>query len=477
MINRITLFILLFLSHQHLAAIYFEVPLDSTECAEDLKELKKRIIDTHTNPYIYCTREEFDAAFELAQNSIHHGIARGEFVRILGKTLRVMRDSHSGLNYRSLIENYGEAGGLFLDLRIWSVNGELIIKEDYDKVLPKGAVLDRINGKHAKVIYNEIADLSLFEGASITSFIRITDAIYHQFIGISIDVKKRNEIEYHMPGDSISKKVVYPGRSIKFIRKRQEKREEKVYDLELLKGGKAILKIGSFDYGSGRKYDRFLKQSFDEIRNANISHLVIDLRNNTGGRANRIKQLLAYLVNDSIIIPTNIIGKQSEASKERFDKSFGRMARFYIRTFTSKNSDARQYLQLAEIPVGMIDTLYFTSPETPQKKRAFKGKTSLAINGLSASASVNFAAFFKTRNMGQLVGEPCMGPMDGTWGNATAVQLEHSKIGIILSSIRFNTNDNFTISARPIVPDVLIQESALDIQNKVDPVKEWLLKQ
>ncbi|MBI1266556.1 MAG: hypothetical protein GC193_03890 [Cryomorphaceae bacterium] len=458
------------------AQMALETRLTADQCSEDLKQLKSIILQAHTNPYTYCTKEQFDASFDMALDGVKEGATYSEFVKIVGRTVRIMRDSHTSVNFRQSIATYREEGGLFFNFRIWSVGDDLVVSEDREDRLPPGTIIERINGVNAKAIYHAVSDVSVFEGASISSFIRITDALYPQLLCLNINIKSWNDIQVRRPGDSISTVVRYPGRTSKQIEKfNKNKITHPVYDLNIdVENDLAVIKIGSFFYGGGGKYYRFLRRSFKEIKKSGVQRLAVDLRYNTGGNSGRMKSLLSYVANDSVLIPSNIIAKQSATSIEYFNRSFGGLARFYIRNFKRKSVDAQNYLRIAENPKGMQDTVFFYERSPLNKAAHFNGERFLFINGLSGSASVNFAAAFQSNGIGTVVGEPCLGPLDGTWGNPSPVKLKHSGLALVVSTIRFNTNNNFQVSARPIIPDVSIRESVIDLTNEVDPCVEYV---
>lgn len=412
----------------------------------------------------------------MAIDYVKDGTTYSEFVKLVGRTIRVMRDSHTALNFRQSISTHKEKGGLFLNFQVWSAENDLVIRKDLEDRLPAGTILERINGVNAKTIYHAVSDISIFEGASITGFGRITDVLYTQMLCLNIDIKPWNDIQVRLPGDSKSTVIRYPGRTAKSIEKlNKSKNEVPVYDLDIdVDNDLAVLKVGSFMYGSGRKYYRFIRKSFKEIEKSGVKRLAIDLRNNTGGSSNRMKTLLSYIGTDSILIPANIIAKQSATSNENFKRTFGKTARFYIRNFKSKSIDAQNYLRIAENPIGIQDTVYFEKTNTSNSNAHFDGKQFLFINGLSGSASVNFAAVFKMNQLGTIIGEPCLGPIDGTWGNPSPIKLKNSGLALVLSTIRFNTNNNFQVSARPINPDIHIRESVDDFINDCDPFVDYI---
>jgi len=65
---------------------------------DDIYSLKKTIIDSHPNPYAFCTKDEFNKEFTQAVENIKNDMTLGEYVVIVAQALNVLRDSHTGLD-------------------------------------------------------------------------------------------------------------------------------------------------------------------------------------------------------------------------------------------------------------------------------------------------------------------------------------------------------------------------------------------
>ena len=103
-----------------------------------------------------------------------------------------------------------------------------------------------------------------------------------------------------------------------------------------------------------------------------------------------------------------------------------------------------------------------------QKKRLdffpkFDGNSFLLIDGLSGSASVLFTSAFHRNELGMVLGEDCLGPLSGTWGNPTNIRLKNSGMNILVSVLRTNGTDDYLTSPEPISPQVTIQYKAMDL--------------
>lgn len=438
---------------------------------EDLRHLQALIREIHPSPYRYCSPEDEQRAFQMAEQSVSGGMTFYDFAAVVGRTMRVYRDSHTTLNFSALLEPYAADDGHFLDFRVWSVGNHIYIREDGAGILPPGTRLLGINGANAERIHGMVSDYSIYEGRSITAYKRITDALFRRFCAVRGEVGENNTLQVLYPGDELPMEVDYPGKTLKELKKEAKKKEgDPVYDLLINDSLKyAVLKIGSFSYKGPGKFSRFLKRSFRKINRAEVKYLAIDLRDNTGGKSSRTEELYSYLTNgEEVPLPARIIARQSNASLERFNQTFSKWNRLMLRIFRSKDRDVMNYIHLAEMPVGEIDTVDFSTADQPKEKLRFNGNKALFINGLSGSASVSFAGMFKLAKQGPIIGEACLGPPGGTWGNPVFQRLENTKMPILIASIRFSISTYDPQINDPVMPDIPAIENARDLRLQRD---------
>ncbi|NNE56314.1 MAG: hypothetical protein HKN32_09855 [Flavobacteriales bacterium] len=318
-------------------------------------------------------------------------------------------------------------------------------------------------------------ELSVAEGNSEVGTLRIAEAIMPAMAQMTMPLSKEYTLEI-MDLDSAEAKVTVDGRSLKNVSKRGKlKSQSSPWSFDIDSLNRATLTIGSFSWGKDGTYFKFLNKSFKAIDAANCEVLVIDIRDNTGGSSERMEAVFDHIQLQPINVPTNIIAKQSELSKDRYARTFRGLSRFVLKTFMKGNEDVRNYIAMAEMEIGNSDTLFYKHRREPSKHR-FKGEVYVLMNGRTGSAAANFAAAFKKHELGTLVGEPCLGPMSGTWGNAVDYTLPKSKVRIHISSIRFNVDNTFSRDPISVQPDHFIETSRRDLIDGVDTVKEFALQ-
>ncbi|MDG1260696.1 MAG: S41 family peptidase [Flavobacteriales bacterium] len=481
MIKGIAYLILFFCS---LGSLFGQANVDSlyqvVDLHEDLDQLKEKIIEIHPNPFVYCSEDEFNEAFSLSKAAITEPMTYSEFGAVIGRVLRVLHDSHTSINFGNYMNPYREAGSYFLDLAVWTVEDKLIVRSSYYSSLPIGAEIIQINGQNVNPIHARVAAFSVYEGLSITGFNRVNDALFSSFCSTIGDVGRSNKILVHIPGDTVLHRLTlrgYKSEQLKERRKNRADTEPSVFELDINEEDDlAVLKIGSFAQKSSRSYSKFLKKSFKEIQEKGITNLAIDLRYNTGGSSARVEELFTYIsAGNDVMIPANIIAKQSKESAKRFEGRFNRFSRKLIRFLAPKNEDLQHFTAIADYEIGHQDTVYFKVPEK-SPKYVYQGESFLLINGLSGSASANSAGIFRSMDLGLIIGEPCLGPINGTWGNPIGVSLDNTSMPVLIASIRFNTNNSFIYRPQPVNPDIQVEWTQDHYFTKRDADLEALLR-
>jgi C-terminal processing protease CtpA/Prc len=450
---------------------------------EDLDMLRTTIIKTHVDPFVFCSEESFNSAFEVASEQVSGGMTAKAFTPVVSSVLQVMRDSHTCLNYPYFEDQLLDFGGRKLMFHAVSTGEGFYVEEDILQELEPGSKLVSINDVGIEQLHNRMLVYSSIEGNSIVGYNRIADALIGPLGGMEVEVFKNNKIKVIPPGSDSVITINYPGlkkKEIKIFYKlwldyHGMKARERIYDLNFLEDPDvAVLKVGSFSEESGRSYSSFLKKSFEEIQGRGVDQLVIDIRNNTGGQSIRMEELLAYICEVRPSVPHNIIARQSPLARERVEKIYRGFNKFAIDHFFGKNEEVLAFRTMMQLKDGEQDTLYFKNPQKVDENLQYSGRCYLLMNGMSASASVNFAGAFRKLNRGMIIGESCLGPMSGTFGNPSVYKLKNTGIEVMISTIRFNSDGTFEYETEPIQPDYEVPVSPDDLSKKIDSQVEYV---
>ena len=235
----------------------------------------------------------------------------------------------------------------------------------------------------------------------------------------------------------------------------------------------AVLKIKDFSKGKFRKaYDIV----FENLKQKNVKTLVLDLRNNPGGRVADAVDLYSYLTNKDfqMLEPAQVVSKTSLWKLGMFDKipkityPFAAIGYPFYMAFSSlrtkKNNDGTYTYSL----VG--------SKKQQNKTNYFSGKIYVLINGNSFSAACLVSAALKENKDITFVGEETGGAFNSTVaGLMPVLKLPNSNLYLRVGLMDIGTTNKTTVFGRGVFPDQEIIPTLKDkIENK-DPEMEWIL--
>ena len=235
----------------------------------------------------------------------------------------------------------------------------------------------------------------------------------------------------------------------------------------------AVMKINGFMIGN---YHDFYKQSFQRIKNNESKVLILDLRNNGGGRLNEITELYSYLADTTFVFlqKSKVVSKTSLFSADYFKG--GGIAFKAFKTLVSPLYYGYTFFKVHKNEDG---NYYYKSGTKPHKlgENAFKGKIYVLINGGSFSASSIISSNLKGSKRATFVGEETGGAYNGcVAGQMPVLELPKSKVKIRIGLVTVKPFHKSEIDGRGIFPDKEIIPTLEDRINGVDPEMNWILE-
>jgi C-terminal processing protease CtpA/Prc len=255
---------------------------------------------------------------------------------------------------------------------------------------------------------------------------------------------------------------------------------KKIYSKELtfpLKDSSiAILRISDFTKGS---YKKFYKKVFQQLDSLQTKSIILDLRDNGGGRISEINTLYSYLSDSSF----RLIDKSEVTSKT----SLCHFGYYHDRPLWSI-----PILSVFLPIVGVIDTYFYlkTTKDSDHKYyyklpsanlthpsiNRFKGRVYVLINGGSFSASCLLSANLKGSKRATFVGRETGGSFNGCVAGIMPEQtLPTSKVTVRFGLLEIKTHFMSEKDGRGILPDVEITPTLKDRINGIDTEIQWVL--
>lgn len=236
----------------------------------------------------------------------------------------------------------------------------------------------------------------------------------------------------------------------------------------------ALLKIKAFKEGCFRK---FYEQSFAEIKKRKIKTLIIDLRNNGGGRLNEIVNLYSYLADSSFVF----LQKSEVVSKASlFEGAYFNKGSFPVKIVKAVFSPFVYAYLLGTVHKDENGLNYFATDTKLHSihKNAFGGKLYVLINGGSFSASSILSSNLKGSQRATFVGEETGGDYNGTVaGFMPIVKMPYSELKIRIGVMNIKPYYQTKLLGHGIFPDVPLTPSLEDKIQKKDPELNWILEQ
>lgn len=213
--------------------------------------------------------------------------------------------------------------------------------------------------------------------------------------------------------------------------------------------------IGIIEYNSCNglnAFEKFLKNTFKEIREKGIDKLIVDIRENGGGDSELNDRLLDYITKSSYQQSSGRYWKVSAQAKKAYNAN-----KVYARMFGDEFMT--EYMNTLNGEVIESPDQELIKPIMP--KNYFEGKTCFLI-GPNTFSSANFLAdAVKTYKLSTLIGT-ATGEYTNDFGEQLNFTLPHSKCIVFISStydIGANGNKSELI---PVYPDILVEEHTLE---------------
>ncbi len=480
---------------------------------DDVDAIYKQLRKHHPRLYQYSSKETLDFKFDSLKNTIVKPITSQEFYEKLAPVVREVRQGHisvvppkekftkaerKALNKKKF-ELY-ELDFEYLDDALWVAGART------DSALIGSEVL-KIDGEYPADLITKYQNQIASDGYNTTLYNRAISKgftrLYYRDKGFldsvpltfklrdSVFTRVLKRVDKNKKSDSVQKPkdstTVKPltkteRKAAKVAQKEKRKlnkklgynpsRKEYIRNFNYLNDAVAIMKIRGFSDGP---YKEFYNESFEKLDSLDTPYLILDLRDNGGGRIGEIEYLFSYLAQE----PYQFINKSEVTTRVPF------------MTFAMANGSPTGLKIVSAILSPIIvthnllktqkvnDTLYYKfkySKIRQPKDNNFKGQVYVLINGNSFSASSIISTNLKALNLATFVGEETGGAYNGTVaGICKYYTLPNSLVKIRFGLMQIESPYKTEPDGYGIKPDVYIVPTHEDRLNGKDPELEWIL--
>jgi len=446
--------------------------LISVHCMkEDLKQLRTQLTTIHPQLTYYKTEKQVDSLFAEVNSTCSSPLKTIEFIEIVSTLLQYLNDSHTNISPLVLTQ-FSHVKRVF-PFYLEQINDKFYLQKCFKDIIPRGTECLEIDNIPISTILDKAKQFAFKEGMASEAHnqmaLKLVSRIYNFY-----HLKNREFLTFKLvdfTGDTLEKKLQSTTlRSVLFDNEWNPK-EAVWYWFD--SSGTACLQLGSFSAKGNNGMRRILDEFFKEVNLRKSPHVFIDLRGNSGGYVSIKNYLISYLDTSNTDKRERYDFIRSE--EDRFS-SIGWWIKYryrsYLKRYPNDTLIAKEWHYI-ESPNGTNCQLFYDNNSRVSRK-AYRGKVSVAINGVSMSASVMFSSWIQTTGRGVLYGEMCMGGHKGTFGDAVQLKLKHSKIPFNMSTVKITPLVPADATTSGIVPDVLLKPTITQLKNGIDPIKEVL---
>ncbi|BCY28968.1 S41 family peptidase [Flavobacterium okayamense] len=417
--------------------------IKTEEAKADLEELIQTFEEVHYNPYFKTSKEEFNfIKAQTIENWDKDSIALKNFVATGMKLTALLSGGHSYMDWQNLkllpeIKRYS-----FLPLTGKIINGKFVVTKSKLSNIKVNDTVQTINGLGTLELYEEC--LSYIGG--IDGFKNATcEKAFPLYLFFNQALQPPYDIVVSQYKRSFSKGIDL-NELIEFINSEQVKSD---YTFDIIEDN-----IGLISYNSCNDYEaftKFLKETFQKIKDLNVDKLIIDIRENGGGNSKLNDLLLSYITKKDYRQSSGRYWKVSEKSKKVYSEN-----KVYEDLFGKEF--LKKYLDTPNQEVIESFTNDLVTPISVDN--FFNGKTCFLI-GPNTFSSANFLAdAIKTYNISTLIGLPT-GEYTNDFGEQFSFTLKNSgNLVFVSSTYDIGANGNKDV-LEPVMPDILVDSNIL----------------
>lgn len=459
------------------------------ELQEDFKVLRGALEANHPSLYWYTPKDSIDWYFNNVWSNLNDSMTEDAFRNRIAWAVSQIRCGHTAVRASKRFVHAASRAQLPvfpLAIKVWD-DSLVVLNSAFrgDSVFTRGTILLSIDGRTPRQMLDSMFRFISTDGYSMNFKNQLvsfnfgyayknafgSDSMHRiQFMDSAHQVHTVLIRNYDPKKDTVGRKgrrgvvpVVAPTRKQIKEAERLGKRSLTI-DTALRT---AYIRVATFSSG---RLKPFFRRTFRTVRQMDLQHVVIDLRENGGGNIMNSAKLSQYLVQQPFKLADTVA---AVSRKFRYGAYIRPSLAYKISMFFTSNrrrADGRYHFR------------YFERHRfSPKKKNHFDGDVYLIQGGYSFSATTLFVHSLQGQQNVTVVGEESGG---GSYGNSAVhlpqIILPNTRIRIVLPVYRLVMDASKPKNGRGIIPDVMIKPSSVALREGVDlkiaAVKEMIRK-
>lgn len=482
------------------------------ELREDVDFAKAKLEKLHPNLYHYITKDALDNAFKKLKSSINKPMSSITFYSKIAPIISKIGQGHTSIasphkrQTKKEIKTKGKRKYPFRSLKFTTLNNKIYVVKGYgkDSLMAKGTELLKIDDTTVDELVASYKNLRCGDGYnktfvpqyirknigrlyyathtlkdSIKLTFKLKDSIYTKYLYAFL--KKDKKIANKAKKEPVKKFTKAAKKAAKKKKRKQDKwnwiHGYDKYTKESMRNFKffavankkvAYMKIRGFTKWD---YKDFYDDVFKQIDSVKVDNLIIDLRDNLGGRLSEIDYIYSYLTNKeyTFIKPA----KMTKANSWMYPiYHSGSVLSKLLKYSLFPVAKTIQLLKVKKIDGKPHFKFKSAKLQKPKKEHVYNGKIYVLINPMSFSASSLLSNKLKATKRAYFVGDETGGAYNSTVAGMFAnIILPNSKENLRVGVMVLETAHKTAPDGYGVKPDKYIKPTTLDTDEQLN----WIL--
>jgi C-terminal processing protease CtpA/Prc len=426
------------------------------ELREDFSVLRSSLEEGHPALYRYTPRKRMDHCFDSVFNLLSKPMTGMEFYRLVRPIVAMIRCGHTLLKLPADHDRFIRHRDVFFPVRVEYINDTLFAAKSLNDLISKGDIIEAVNGMPVADVVASFR--SSIEGDGYIQTYRnrmaathFSQLYYRHFGGVdSFTVRVRNA------AGSVSEKNLPAISPSEWEDENDPESGENTY--KVIEPGVGLMRIASFIDTPARQFKDWVSKTFRNIEESNVTRLVIDIRDNEGGRDDYALYLYSFISKKPFVYQKSLSAATDNYSFLKYTNQDSTLNRLMQR-ITYKDMSGKFLLRDSHPTLGVH----------PEQEKAYGGKVFVLTNGNTFSAAADFAAIARQNKVGIFIGEETGGAAAGNTSNGEVVlTLPNTKIRLYLPLFMIVNAVDDVMPGHGVIPDHIIQNNREDVLNGYD---------
>ena len=437
-----------------------EEKLSPAQLQEDFTQLYQDLKSSHFNLFINVDEKDYDKYFETISKELKVPLSPLQARIKFQKFVAFGKVAHAYINFPDAdYRAFRDAGGRTFPVYV-NINGDTwTVSKDYsENALPEGTQITHINGQPVQQLFQTLIKYISSDTPEIAA--SILESRLHQYLWLRGQEQGTLQRAYTMAALRENKPVEL---NINLINSKtltskidEDKNDtatknDALRSFRVLKERVGYLKPGPFynvenptDLLNNSQFVTFVDEAFEFFLDEEVSHLIIDVRQNPGGTNSFSDPLIAWFAKSSFKFASKFLIRSSEHAQASNEK----------RLAQADDSQNEIFNQLAQGYKSNRQGSVFEfriQPTSPREGKRYNGRVFVLIDRSSYSNAVSLAAIVKDYGFGSIIGEASV-DFATTYASMETFSLTNSNIqvGFPKAHIIRPSGDN---KAGPVFPD------------------------